>query len=320
MLHLPAAVLALIVERVIGYPKPVLSVLGHPVMWFGWVITQFETRLNRPTRSDIDRREAGVITLASLLGVVALGSIALLGVTRLVPFGWVLEALLATTLLAQKHLGQAVEAVADGLDTSLAEGRAAVSQIVGRDPDALDEAGVSRAAIETLAENASDGVIAPLFWLAIFGLPGIALHKAINTADSMIGHRNARYRQFGWAAARLDDVVNWIPARLTAVLFVLAAFFTRGASPGAAWRAAQRDAGKHASPNAGWPEAAMAGALGFALGGPRAYHGETVDLPVMGGGRAQLGPADIRRALGLYHRALTVAAVTLVIMVFAAWL
>src|SRR5690606_23743679 len=150
-----------------------------------------------------------------------------------------------------------------------------VSQIVGRDPESLDESGVARAAVESLAESASDGVIAPLFWLVLGGLPGIALYKAVNTADSMVGHRNERYRDFGWASARFDDLVNWIPARLTALLFAGAAFWVKGADPERSWTTALRDAGKHASPNAGWPEAAMAGALGFALGGPRSYDGET---------------------------------------------
>lgn len=320
MFHLPIAALALIVERFTGYPKPLLDAVGHPVMWFGRIISAFEERLNHPERSDADRKNSGIFTVAALLLIVSLGSLLLLGVTRQFPFGWVLEALLATTLLAQSHLGEAVKAVADGLDVSLDEGRAAVSQIVGRDPEALDEAGVARAAIETLAENTSDGVVAPLFWLALFGLPGIALYKAINTANSMIGHMDERHRQFGWAAAKLDDVVNWIPARLTAALFVIAAFFTPGGSPGAALRAAERDAGKHASPNAGWPEAAMAGALGFALGGPRSYHGEMVDLPTMGEGRSSLGADDVRRALVLYWRALTALAVIMVVLVFAAWL
>src|SRR5690606_9209163 len=156
--------------------------------------------------------------------------------------------------LAQKELGRAVGAVADALQSSLAEGREAVSEIVGRDPQALDEAGVSRAAIETLAESASDGVIAPLFWLLVLGLPGIVLYKAINTADSMIGHLNERYRHYGWAAAKLDDLVNWIPARLTLVLVTMACFFVPHASPGMAWTTACRDARKHASPNSGWPE------------------------------------------------------------------
>ena len=165
----------------------------------------------------------------------------------------------------------------------------------------LDEAGVGRAAIESLAENFSDGIVAPAFWTAVGGLAGGVAYKAANTADSMIGHRTPRHEAFGWAAARFDDLVNLPASRLTALLIVLAAFIVRGASPGNAWRAVWRDAGKHRSPNAGWPEAAMAGALGLALAGPRSYGGVMVDDVFMGeGGRRDAGSADIRRALSLY--------------------
>jgi len=199
-----------------------------------------------------------------------------------------------------------VAAVARGLRQSLAAGREAVSHVVGRDPQVLDEAGVAGAAIETLAESTSDGVVAPWFWLVLFGLPGIAAYKAINTADSMIGHRNERYRDYGWAAARLDDLVNLVPARLTALMVVVACFFVPNASPGNAWKAAWRDAGKHKSPNAGWPEAAFAGALRISLGGPRAYDGEVVDLPAMGDGTRALASAHIEWALVLYRATLNV--------------
>ena len=206
--------------------------------------------------------------------------------------------------------------MATALDHSLEAGRRQVSQIVGRDPETLDEAGVSRAAIESLAESASDGVVAPLFWLLLGGLPGIALYKAINTADSMVGHRDERYRDFGWASARLDDLVNWIPARLTALLLAGAAFWVKEADPEKAWSTALRDARKHNSPNAGWPEAAMAGGLGFSLGGPRQYDGELVDLPALGDGRRDLGPADIRKAIELYAMMLNLAlGITLAIAV-----
>jgi adenosylcobinamide-phosphate synthase len=191
-----------------------------------------------------------------------------------------------------------------------------VAQIVGRDPETLDNAGVSRAAIESLAESTSDGIIAPLFWLILGGLPGVALYKAINTADSMIGHKTEKHIEFGWAAARLDDLVNWLPARLSALLVAGAAFWVKGADAEKAWTTALRDARKHASPNAGWPEAAFAGALGFALGGPRSYAGETVDMPTLGTGRTDLGPADIRKALDLFAMALNLAlGITLAIAV-----
>lgn len=304
--------LALLVERLVGYPRPLLSRIGHPVIWIGALIGWLETRLN----TGASRRRSGVIMLLLSLAAVAVVVVPLAILVRLLPFGWLLEALLATTLLAQKELGRAVHAVADTLSHSLEAGRRQVSQIVGRDPESLDEAGVARAAIESLAESASDGVVAPLFWLVLGGLPGIALYKAINTADSMVGHRSDRYRDFGWASARLDDLVNWIPARLTALLLAGAAFWVKQADPEKSWSTALRDARKHESPNAGWPEAAMAGALGYALGGPRFYGGETVDLPDLGGGRRDLGPTDIRKALELYAMTLNLAlGVTLAVAV-----
>ena len=272
----------------------------------GKLIGLLDVRLNRDDRSGAGRKRRGVVALVLLLLAVLVPTAAIALPLRFIPGGWIIEALLSTTLLAQKELGRAVRSVADQLDQSLEAGRKAVSGIVGRDPEVLDAAGVSRAAIETLAENTSDGVIAPLFWLLVLGLPGIALYKAVNTADSMIGHKTERYLDFGWASARFDDLVNWIPARLTALLFMAATVLVKGASIKGAWNTTLSDAAKHDSPNAGWPEAAMAGALGFALGGPRAYDGEMHDLPTMGTGRAELGSADIRKALELYSAMLNV--------------
>jgi adenosylcobinamide-phosphate synthase len=194
--------------------------------------------------------------------------------------------------------------VANALDNGgIAAGRAAVAKIVGRDTAALDTAGIARAAIESLAENFSDAVVAPVVWLAIAGLPGAALYKAINTADSMIGHRTPRYEAFGWAAARLDDLVNLPASRLAALFLVAAAALNKDAAAADAWRAVRRDASHHRSPNAGYPEAAMAGALGLSLAGPRVYGGFTVDDAAMGDGRRDATAADIRRALRLYRRA-----------------
>lgn len=297
------APLVLLIERLLGYPDALFRRIGHPVTWMGALIGWLERYLNRGS----GRRAKGVLALILLLGVTAgvSGGISLLA--RLLPFGWVVEVLVATSLIAQKSLRDHVRAVEVGLRQSLAKGRRAVAMIVGRDPDRLDRAGVARAAIESLAESSSDGVIAPLFWFLVGGLPGLALYKAANTADSMIGHLNARYREFGWAAAKFDDLVNLIPARLCAVLIAGAAVLTPGARPGAALSTALRDALKHESPNAGWPEASFAGALGFRLGGPRAYEGEVVDLPSFGDGRADLGAEDIGRALVLYDRMLDLA-------------
>ncbi len=307
------ALLALVLERVIGYPQGLVDRIGHPVIWMGRLISLLDARLNNRTRG------RGVLALVLLLAATALATVPLVLALRSIPFGWVIEAILATSLLAQKSLRDAVQAVAVALTHSLPEGRTAVSHIVGRDPQALDEAGVARAAIESLAESTSDGVIAPLFFLIVGGLPGIALYKAVNTADSMIGHKTERHLRFGWASARFDDLLNLIPARLTALLIAGAAFFVRDAHPEKAWSTALADAGKHQSPNAGWPEAAFAGALDFRLGGPRSYDGELVDLPSFGTGRSDLGPADIERALGLYAGVLNVATVVTAVVALVVW-
>jgi adenosylcobinamide-phosphate synthase len=250
------------------------------------------------------RRAAGVFTLLLLIAAVGVMTFALARATLALPFGLLVTALVASTFLAQRSLHAHVARVAAALEASgLAASRAAVSHIVGRDTATLDEAGVARAAIESLAENFSDGVVAPAFWMMIAGLPGAAIYKAINTADSMIGHRTPRHAAFGFAAARLDDLVNWPAARLSALLIIAAAGLTPGASAPRAWRAIRRDASRHRSPNAGYPEAAMAGALGLALAGPRVYAGLLVEDAMMGNGRRAAHAVDIRAALALYRRA-----------------
>ena len=292
-------------ELAIGYPDRLVRAIGHPVMWIGSLISLLDRTLNRATASDITRRILGCFALAILIGVPAALACIIEMLLAGLPWGMFAVAILASTLFAQRSLASHVKAVADALDREgLSAGRRAVSRIVGRDPERLDEAGVSRAAIESLAENFSDGVVAPAFWLAAAGLTGGVAYKAANTADSMIGHRTPRHEAFGWAAARFDDLVNLPASRLTALLIVLAALVTPGARAAAAWRAIWRDAGKHRSPNAGWPEAAMAGALGLALAGPRVYGGIKVDDAFMGeGGRRDANAADIRRALRLYWTA-----------------
>lgn len=299
------ALLAVVLERLAGYPQRLVDAIGHPVMWMGWLIGQGDRKLNRPELSFSIRKRRGILLLAGLVALVLAASLALAVALRALPFGWVIEGVLASSLLAQKGLRDAVCKVAQALSSEgILTARTAVSHIVGRDTTQLDEAEIARAAVETLAENASDGVVAPLFYLALFGLPGAAVYKAINTADSMIGHRSERHEAFGWAAARLDDVVNFIPARLTAFLFIIAAAVTKTADAARAYEAVRRDAKKHASLNAGWPESAMAGALGFGLGGPRAYQGVMIDLPRMGDGRRDLQAGDILAAVGLYDRML----------------
>jgi len=245
-----------------------------------------------------------MVAVAVVLGITCAMAFAIQHELLRLPFGLFALGLVASTMIAQRSLHRHVAAVADALELKdIGASRAAVSHIVGRDTAALDAAGVARAAIESLAENFSDGIVAPVFWMVIAGLPGAALYKAINTADSMIGHPTPRHAAFGWAAARLDDMVNLPASRLAALLFTAAAVLQKDASPAEAWRAIRRDAARHRSPNAGYPEAAMAGALGLSLAGPRSYGGVTVDDALMGEGRRDANAGDIRRALALYRRA-----------------
>jgi adenosylcobinamide-phosphate synthase len=298
---LSLAFAALVIEAYAGYSPTLYRLIGHPVTWVGALIDRLDRFLNRESDEAQARFAAGVAALVLTLGV-AIGVSLYIG--SLVPEGLIGTlgiAILASTLLAQRSLFQHVSAVAEALEQNgLAAGRIAVSQIVGRDPAALDEAGIARAAIESLAENFSDGVVAPAFWIAIFGLAGGAAYKAANTADSMIGHVTPRYMEFGRAAARFDDFVNLPASRLAAAFLCVAAFFLPGASAAEALRAVSRDARRHRSPNAGWPEAAMAGALDLKLAGPRVYDGVTVEDAYMGAGRREANAGDIRRALRLY--------------------
>lgn len=297
--------LTLLAELAFGYPDRLVKAIGHPVIWAGKLISLLDRNLNRETDSFPQRKLAGIAALVVLVLAAVIPALLIERAFALIPFGIVGTAILAGSLIAQRSLHAHVAAVARALETGgVTEGRKAVSMIVGRDPERLDEAGVSRAAIESLAENFSDGVVAPAFWLAIGGLPGAAAYKAVNTADSMIGHKTPRHQAFGWAAARFDDLVNLPASRLSALLIVAGSLFVPGASPGNAWRSVLRDARKHRSPNAGWPEAAFAGALGLSLAGPRHYGGVLVDDAEMGaGGRREADAADIRRALTLYRAA-----------------
>jgi adenosylcobinamide-phosphate synthase len=292
------ALLAMLIELCVGYPQALLGVIGHPVTWIGRLIAATDRALNREGNG----RASGVIAVLIQLGVV--GAIAFIVQHELfsLPFGLAALAVIASTLIAQRSLYQHVANVAIALDKEgVNGGRAAVSHIVGRDTAQLDEAGVARAAIESLAENFSDGIVAPVLWMVVAGLPGAALYKAINTADSMIGHRTPRYAAFGWAAARLDDLVNLPASRLAALLLIVAAALTRNCPMAQSWRVVWRDAPRHRSPNAGYPEAAMASALGLSLAGARSYGNVRVDDSLMGDGRRDAKAADIRRALALYR-------------------
>lgn len=291
---------ALFLDALIGDPRWLWSALPHPVALFGAAIGWADRRLN--LRDADTRRMRGTLLLIALVTVaIAIGSF-FSWLSAVTVWGWMIEALIAFSLIAQRDLHEHVRRVARALASEgLAGGRREVAMIVGRDPEALDEAGVCRAAIESLAENFADGVVAPVFWYLVAGLPGLIAYKAVNTADSMIGHKTEHYLAFGWASARFDDLLNLVPSRISGLLFVLASVALPGGDPREAAVAMWRDAPGHKSPSAGWSEAALAGGLGIALAGPRRYHGEMVRDAWMGrNGRARCTPADIRRSLELY--------------------
>ena len=299
-----AMAVAMAVDALVGWPAPLFARIGHPVTWLGALITTLDARWNRTTDAPALRRAAGIAAALTVIGLA--GGVGWI-LQAACPQGWagtLLIGIAAWPLVALRSLHDHVAAVAGPLQAGdLAGARVAVSQIVGRDPATLDEAGIARAAIESLAENTSDGVVAPLVWGALLGLPGIIGYKAINTLDSMIGHRTERHEAFGWASARIDDVVNLVPARLTGLLFVLLA-----PRRSEAMACMLRDARRHRSINAGWPEAAMAGALGVRLSGPRVYHGSMADEPWLNGAARDPLAADIVSGLAIYVRAMTVLA------------
>ena len=294
-------VAGLVIDGAVGDPPALFRRVPHPVAFAGRTIAFFDRKLNREIRSEASRRGRGVITVVILSGGTAVLGLVIEGLCRGTVPGAAVEVLLIAVLVAQRSLYQHVAAVARGLDSGgLTAGRAAVRHIVGRDPASLDAHGVARAAIESLAENFCDGVVAPVFWYLVGGLPGLFACKMTNTLDSMIGHRNRHYRAFGWAAARLDDLLNLVPARLGGLFIAAAAIFASGCHPGHAVAIMLRDARKHRSINAGWPEGAMAGALGLALAGPRRYAEGVVADAWIGDGTARATTKDIVRALRIY--------------------
>ncbi|GBR10395.1 cobalamin biosynthesis protein CobD/CbiB [Acetobacter oeni LMG 21952] len=309
--NMVAMLLAFFLDAVVGWPRWLYLRIGHPVTWVGRMINAGDRSLNREADSRLLRRICG-IAVAGFVIILTAGMT--FGISWLLPDGWpkiLLTGLLAWPLVAARSLHDHVCAVSRPLATGdLPTARKAVSMIVGRNPKLLNDAGVARAAMESLAENSSDGIVAPLFWGMLLGLPGIAAYKAINTMDSMIGHRTPRHEAFGWAAARIDDVANLIPARLTGLLFVLVS-----GRPAAALRVMLRDAPSHRSPNAGWPEAAFAGALGIRLSGPRTYADHVAEEPWLNGAAPDPCPDDLVRGLVLYRRAMAAVAVLLAVIV-----
>lgn len=310
-------VVALVLDALIGDPDWLWKRLAHPVVLIGTMIGWLDRTLNRDDWSETTKKVAGIVAVLFLIAVAGLVGLLLEAPLRQLPGGWVIAAVLAATLIAQRSLYDHVARVRDAFASGgLKEAREKVSLIVGRDPQTLDEAGVCRAAIESSAENFSDGVVAPAFWLALLGLPGLLIYKTINTADSMIGHLTPLHRSFGWAAARLDDVLNLVPARLSGLLIALVAPIVRG-SVKQAIAVMRRDAGKHRSPNAGWPESAMAAAIGVALAGPRSYGGKITDDPYLNAeSRSEATPADIGRALRVMIAACALQAVIYAALAF----
>ena len=307
-----AMAVAMVLDALVGWRSGLVALIGHPVTWMGRAIDTLDARWNRTVDPPWLRRMAGVV--AALI-VIALASGFGWAVQRMFASPWsrvVVIGTLAMPFVALRSLYEHVAAVARPLGSAdVVAARSAVAMIVGRDPDRLDEAAIARATIESLAENASDGVVAPVFWGALFGLPGIVGYKAINTLDSMIGHRTERHEAFGWAAARIDDIANFVPARLTGVLFAAI-----GARPREALASMTSDARKHRSINAGWPEAAIAGALGVRLCGPRFYHGELAAEPWLNESARDPGAHDIMQGLRLYIRAMACLGGLLAVLTF----
>jgi adenosylcobinamide-phosphate synthase len=305
-------VVAMVLDALVGWPDRLFAHIGHPVTWLGRLIDELDARWNRERDAPWMRRTAGVA--AALIVIAAASGLGWLLQMRLAS-GWnhvFFLGVLAWPLVALRSLYEHVSTVARPLGSGDVEAaRGAVSTIVGRDPAKLDEAGIARAAIESLAENASDGVVAPIFWGALFGLPGIFGYKAINTLDSMIGHRSERHQYFGWAAARIDDVANFIPARLTGLMFALS-----GPDPKVAFACMASDGPKHRSINAGWPEAAMAASLSIRLCGPRYYDGERADEPWLNESARDPAAGDIASALNLYVRAMAGLVALLAVLAF----
>jgi len=292
--------LALAIDALIGWPDALYRKIGHPVTWLGKLISHMDKSLNRMEWHPPTRRLMGLLTAAFIILICIVSGQIIQNAVGQGILGFLISVLLAWPLLASRSLYSHVKDVAQPLELmDLRSAREAVSMIVGRDPKQLDTAGVGRAAIESLAENTSDGVVAPIFWGLIFGLPGILAYKAINTMDSMIGYKTPKHLDFGWAAARIDDLANWVPARLTGLIIAM-----MSGTPNTALQTIRRDAGKHRSPNAGWPESAMAAALGVRLSGPRSYHDKQTNDPWLYAEGRDVEGSDVTRALAVFKRSM----------------
>ncbi len=305
-------ILALLLDGVIGDPRWI----PHPIRALGGIIRWLEAQLNHSSHSNFILMGLGAFTSICVIVIAGLAGWLISYIASVIPFGWLIEIIAITMMIAQRSMIDHTYKVVCALRTDGINGaRFAVSKIVGRDTKELDKSGVSRAAIESVAESFTDGVVAPIFWYMIFGIPGLFIYKAISTLDSMVGYRTPKYKQFGAFSARIDDVVNWIPARIAGPMLVMAACFYRDASAIKAFVTLFRDSSKHLSPNAGWTEAAMAGALGLRLLGPRIYNGKQKnELEWIGEGKTDADEKDIFRALYLYGIACFLIIIILVLI------
>ncbi len=298
--HALLLLFALVLEWFVGDPAWVWRRISHPVAWFGSIIKILDDQFNNNPDAPAMAVRKGALAISFMIIAAIVAAMIFDGlISSAGGFGRIVEVLTVWVFVAQKSLFDHVGDVARGLrENGLEGGREAVSLIVGRDPQMLDESGVCRAAVESLAENFCDGVVAPAFWYLVFGLPGLFAYKMINTADSMIAYKNQRYLHFGRTTAWIDDLANWLPARLSAILIAAGGSMIFGIKTGiTAITTALRDSGLHRSPNAGWPEAAMAATCGFALGGPRLYRDEKVSQAyINAAGRQNLTSSDIATA------------------------
>jgi len=302
--------LALVIDTIFGWPQRLYARIGHPVSWIGHLISYLDRILNRSSYSEKFRRLTGCLCLLIILAIVLIPAILIQDNLPQTLTGFILGAVLCWPMMAARSLYHHVDAVVNTLSLdSLELARESVAKIVGRDTSVLDQSGISRAALESLAENTSDGIVAPIFWGAIFGLPGLLMYKIVNTLDSMIGHQNQKYQSFGWASAKLDDLMNYFPARLTGMLIAVVS-----TKPKEAFLCMINDARAHCSPNAGWPESAMAGALGIRLSGPRIYDQGTEDHPYLNEMAPDPDLNSILVALSLYKKVLVGIAIILIIL------
>jgi len=309
-INLSAVVFAMMLDAVIGWPKSLFKIISHPVVWIGYVISAFDKRLNNPEFSDVKQKRLGLVTTLILCAIAVLAGGVLFYSLSLLPFSFIFLTLAVWPMLAIRSLYDHIHHIEVPLTSGdIEEARTYVGYIVSRDPSTMDEAAIARASLESLSENTSDGVIAPLFWAVLLGLPGLYLYKTVNTLDSMVGYRNEKYRYFGWASARLDDLLNLVPARLTALFMaIVSGAFIKVV------KAALKDAGKHRSPNAGWPEAAMAAALDIRLSGPRRYEGEMTNDPWVNEGAPDPDGNNFGKALLLYKKTIWLSGVLLTLL------